>query len=1016
MKPIELTIVAMGPYAQKEIIDFTKLKDKSLFLINGATGSGKTTILDAITFVLYGEPSGNERKQVSIRSHWADDDISTELELIFSVGQKKYRINRKPAQVIKKKRGDGFTEKKAEAELWLINPNGEEKKIAQKSMDVTKEIINIIGLDLSQFRQVIVLPQGEFRKVLTSQATVREKILEKLFNTSIYQRIVDNLKAIASDAKKETDKKSLEQKSILENLEIEDIDSLEDSILKMQGKIKTLNISKKEMKKEKNFLDEKLKEATVQNKLFIEYDENNERLKELVAQKEEFNFIAKKIEQAEKASKYADFLSNLNQLEDEIKEIDKNLESLPVEIKNIEKEIKFVLEKIEYLANKKNDFKKLSEKRSHLKNILPKMDRLDELRIFLKDEQNIEKNLRDKKKDSESKIKSCESKLEILNLSKDRLSKLKDKLLELKPLLEKIKGRDKLQKKVSELKIQFQKKNISINEEEKKRKVLHVEIIDLKNIIKEQEKNLFSNYKNLIVAELVPNTPCPICGSTEHPAPYLPLESEDNKIEAGEMNLLKEKLENLNRKYQNMEINISTLSVEAGGLEKSISEVTKELESNFLIKKDEILDLKEIEKNISDVENEIKTIEKALLEEKNISLELDKYKSGLNLLLDKLNETETNCKIKLEEQKSILKELGDYKDKNNLQEEIEKINQEEKEIELNEKMFFDKKVESLKRLNVSEERLKHFKDEKKNKAKSLRELYEQLEKRLLKDSFKSIIELKAAILEEEILNNFRIKLSDYNLNFSITEKKLSELKEKIAGRVKPNLQELENRSNELSEKYTAVISDISTVEERLSVYKKNFEKYQRISLELEKNILEYEKVERLAKLADGKNNLNLTFHKYILGALLDSVLESASQRLYKMSDERYIIQRSDKKESRGTSGLEMEIFDNYTGESRATHTLSGGEGFIAALSLALGLADVVQSYSGGIYLDTIFIDEGFGGLDPENIDRAMDVLMQLKEEGRLVGIISHVPELKERIDAKLEIISGERGSYTRFVL
>jgi len=174
---------------------------------------------------------------------------------------------------------------------------------------------------------------------------------------------------------------------------------------------------------------------------------------------------------------------------------------------------------------------------------------------------------------------------------------------------------------------------------------------------------------------------------------------------------------------------------------------------------------------------------------------------------------------------------------------------------------------------------------------------------------------------------------------------------------------------------------------------------------------------RLSEVANGRNKYGLTFQRFVLGALLDDVTVAATERLKLMSRGRYHLQRTlDRTRSNAAGGLELEVFDTYTGVARGVATLSGGETFLASLSLALGLVDVVQSYAGGIHLETIFVDEGFGTLDPESLDFAIRALIDLQKSGQLVGIISHVPELKERIDARLEVQPTDRGSVAGFKL
>jgi len=184
-----------------------------------------------------------------------------------------------------------------------------------------------------------------------------------------------------------------------------------------------------------------------------------------------------------------------------------------------------------------------------------------------------------------------------------------------------------------------------------------------------------------------------------------------------------------------------------------------------------------------------------------------------------------------------------------------------------------------------------------------------------------------------------------------------------------------------------------------------------LSKELESLDAEYTLVARLSDAANGRNNLKISFQRYVLAALFDDVLRAANERLRKMSEGRYELMRAeDVRDRRLQGGLEIDVADSYSGERRPARTLSGGETFLASLALALGLADVVQAHSGGVRLDSMFIDEGFGSLDSDSLDHAVQTLVSLRQPGRLVGIISHVEALKERFSAILEVRKTARGS------
>jgi exonuclease SbcC len=231
----------------------------------------------------------------------------------------------------------------------------------------------------------------------------------------------------------------------------------------------------------------------------------------------------------------------------------------------------------------------------------------------------------------------------------------------------------------------------------------------------------------------------------------------------------------------------------------------------------------------------------------------------------------------------------------------------------------------------------------------------------------------------------------------------------------PNLQEL----TELIDKITQEIKDIDDQKSDLSFKKKENEQILETIYFLNKEMKQFEEqykmIGNLADISKGNNNLRITFERYVLGSFLDDILREANGRLLKMTSGRFqLLRKMDKSKGNTQSGLELLVVDSYTGQERHVKTLSGGESFKASLSLALGLADVVQNYAGGVSLETMFIDEGFGTLDPESLDQAIEALIDIQSSGRLVGIISHVPELKERIDVRLEVVASQSGSTTHF--
>ena len=255
----------------------------------------------------------------------------------------------------------------------------------------------------------------------------------------------------------------------------------------------------------------------------------------------------------------------------------------------------------------------------------------------------------------------------------------------------------------------------------------------------------------------------------------------------------------------------------------------------------------------------------------------------------------------------------------------------------------------------------------------------------------------------------------FDRNFAASKERVVRAKGAIQGFIQPNLEEIKSKYNDLQEMQAQAIANLAKLNLALEKQRKDAKQIHALEAELMKMQTENGVLAKLYQVTRGDNKFSMNLQRFVLGSLLEQVTEAANVMLKTMSKSRYLLQRTTDVARKGSaSGLDLEVFDNNTGVARSVATLSGGETFLASLALALGLADVVQQYAGGIRLDTIFVDEGFGTLDPESLDMALNTLIELQNGGRLVGIISHVPELKERIDARLQVSIGKHGSSAKF--
>ena len=1038
MRPIKLTISAFGPYASKQVIDFEELKGRNIFVISGKTGAGKTTIFDAISYALYGEASGESRETDSLRSHFADDNTETYVELEFELRGEKYTVNRVPKQKKKKARGEGYTEKSADATLTL--PDG---KVITKVKNVTDKIIEILGITREQFKQIVMLAQGEFKKLLLADSVEREGIFRKIFNTYDFEKIQAELKDKAANLSKNRTKSKHEMEINLKNIKGEHdivideyvdfplvIEKLKDLLERDNNIYKTLNEEGKEV-------DNKL-QVKNQEKAIIETNNNLIKEKEIIAKALE-ELLSKEDEYKNKAKTIIDGKNakEVKYIEDKLIETTKKLtkreEDYNLSLKNIDS-LKLKQEEANKLLqieeSKECDREKLSVEINNLNKLEEKIIELDSLNnkvMHLKQSaENSKLQIINNKKETEELKKSKEEK----ELQLKDIATLETKKVELES---DIKAKNKTLDEVRELfKVirSFQNTYIEHNNKAKEYKEFEVEYKKVKENYEKMDDLYKKEQAGILASKLQENEPCPVCGSTNHPNKATI--KENLKIPTKEeLKVAKENLDKLEKENLEKINNLTTLNSNKTTYLEQVNNHLSMLSATLNIDKTFNSETAKVVKNLG---TELKSVIDKLKDEllkviDKISLK-EKIEKELNLITTTINEREQSL-IKLEEcEKNYTTELTQN---------ITKIDEYKKEIPeniTNVKTLNNLIEVKTKELNISKEKLAKLRLENENLAKKL-----EGENSTSKEINKSIEELKL-----EIANN------QTNFNEAIKEQGFDNIEDYENAKLKISMvevleKEVENYNSELkltkakqediiNKTKDIVFMDITTIDEEIKSIQNNkkelesklrelhaiivgnqtvLENVENLNIEFKEIEEEYKVVGELADLANGKKAPYISFERYILASYFEDIIEAANIRLEKMTGDRFsLIRKTSKSKGAGQKGLELEIYDNYTDSSRDVSSLSGGESFKASLSLALGLSDIVQSNAGGVSLDTMFVDEGFGTLDPQSLDNAIDSLLELQRGGRLVGIISHVEELKERIDAKLEVTSTSKGSKVEF--
>ncbi len=942
MIPIKLKMQAFLPFNEEQVIDFNVIENDKIFLITGNTGAGKTAVFDAIFFALYGCASGSEREKDSFKSLFADDATLSYVEFTFKNKGKIYTVYRTPAQ-LRLRRNGHLTGENATATITL-----ESGEIISGVNSVNAYIESIIGLNAEQFKKIVMLPQGEFRRFLSDNSSEKQEILRKIFSTDIFEEFTLKLKEKNSELSLKSQKaeasrenfcssiiplpdSSLAEALTAENKNYEKIVSLceeynaylDELIAKQNSKINSLT-------ERKFYLDiEKFKET---NKKLDGFKKVKSEYALLLDKKDEFSAKRKELALLEKAKEIKAIFDSLKDTE---KQIDIKNKDLPILKKNYE------------LSNA--EYEKSFESFNTIADISEEISRL----------------------------KAISEIFESLKAQNLKLKKLNEQISEAQEYFDAFKIKAENQKinnilsLISKLDNTFEESN-ELNQAFKEDSFKYQNAFNI--FIKNQAHNLAVTLKE--------NEPCPVCGSTHHPSPAL--KNDDKHIDENELKRLKEAYEtSANRlRESNEKLN-------------EIKFTLKEYVSDDIIQKD--------------IPKLTESFSAKLKEENNALAKNELYSSlddeGFASLLTKLNANKESINEQaLSLEKEILQfNITEEQLNNKLKEKsalIEKIKAEFKaaqEKKDKDKAEFERNNEALKQLLSSKEELKvKFKNmlsESKIDDNALPSLFDKL------DSFE---ELKKEISEYEI------SFIRYEEQLKAYTKELKDASYTDIEKAEKELEDVKEKLNGLTDEYEKNLSVVNTNRAMCEKLNNLNEQFKEISYN-------YNQVNQLYQIASGKNKSKVSFERYVLGVYFDSVIQNANLRLVKITGGRYYLRRrADKERGNSPSGLELEIFDSFNGKFRHVNTLSGGESFKTALCLALGLADTVTQNSGGIEINTIFIDEGFGTLDSDALDSAVECLYSIKASGRYIGVISHVNELCEKIPLKLYVSEGKNGSKVSF--
>ena len=1005
MKPIRLELKEFGPY-KHEIVEWDKIINEPIFLITGKTGSGKSTLFDAFVYALYNKTTSG-KDIASLRTKTADDKTRTTVIFDFELKNKLYRVERTLAYT---KKGNKNQTSGKVALIEIVDNN--ENVLATKEQDVKEKIEQIIGLDDKQFCQLIILPQGKFKDFLLSKSSEKKETFRSLFNTFFYQKFIDKLSAYAKE--QDNDYKLKERELItkfdqfifdekLDKFEFLKEENFENVNIQInnQGNI----ISEKEnvltnLNKELENLREEHAKITKLNDKFVEFDELKEKYEELTKEENNIIEIQNIIKKLEELEKNIDRISEYNKLITKENELVKKKEDLEKDFKDY--------------SNKRDSNVKLGEQLEvEKKEIELIKNKLAEVKYFYDNISAFELAFKEKKE--------CETKLKEFDRNKLELSKYKENILKLEQSnKQELEKSESLKTNISKIDLSIVKKEVEVEKLEEykndkssleknkveleakidKLNLLRQKQSDLKNKVEELEKNKEKEILNTFLEKLHDGDNCPLC---QQKIIHVP-EVIDVKHE--EDTLINKEYEDTNKEIIRLETIISNEQDDYNKLQLQLNEQEKVI--NF----DSKSELESIKKEKDENEKLLRVSQKAI-EENQIQLETLNSKV---IELEKIIESEGNLKEKLAVANSKIEEYNRKVQQDIIDFKEYYKGQEQQVTEFNNN--FEKYTEEKSQLQLKEKELEI--DIKNNKEhiisinSDLEELLDKFNNSKLKEYYSDFKEAHEALEDLKDLKDYKEKVDAYNLAKKSLTNNIKKLEKELSKEVKPNLEEIKERVQLQEEKVSDFGKQLAV---QKNTYNTNKELYSELYNEFkvwESNIKEVREIITLSNVLSGKTESKKSLETYVQGYYLDLILEAGSKRLLQMSNDRYRFERRiEKAKGGGLQGLDIEIYDVYLNSNRIVNSLSGGELFLASLSLALGLAEVIQNESGGISLETIFIDEGFGSLDSETLDTAITTLIDLQSYGRNIGIISHISELKDRIRSKVEVYSENNYAKVR---
>ena len=926
MRPLHLEIRGIGPFAGEEQVPFDQLSEGGLYLITGDTGAGKTTIFDAVCFALFGEVSGEVRESGTLRSDYASPSQDSQVVFRFEQNGQEYVVSRNPAYERPKLRGKGMAKQLAGAQLTL--PDG---TVIDGEREVTRRVEELLGLDRSQFKQMAMIAQGEFLKLLLANTKDRSAIFRKIFGTGLYSDLQDRLRQEAWEWKKRCEETERSIRQYLNDIQLEEEGQ---ETCPQTNELRSLigGAGLDEAERIPILMEEWLKLQ-------------QERLQVMEKDAEVWQQKSQKVTEA--LTRVAQENKQQRQLTQEQARYAEHQEQAP----DWQREEAFLerSERVEQLCR-------------------PLWQQCKDARMNLQRQEDLLQQKRQKKAVLDEKLPILAAAREEALAKEPARQQLREQLTTRKAALP---GRKALwqqlqqhrQQKASaeQLIIGTEKKYLALEESYRQKNVYYMEC----------QQTFLRQQAGVLASRLQAGVACPVCGSTEHPAParFEGQVVEENQVQKAQeaMNAVQEQLRKLGADLQSHRVLVSQLTEQCQETETQLDGWD--------------------EARIRAEESDIGKTEKHLASEEGNMLQAIKAFEECQIALLPLEGELENQVAQVQSAAVAVQEAETAW--------LAALAQEKLEDEMEYSRYILTPSEKVRRKKACQT-YRDMGSKLSGSLQKLQELVEEAQAHRKSCGYEALIEdimgAETQLLGAEVSGEER-ELSSEEMEAALHQ-----------------VDQILTQARSRSEHSRALLRQRIVANERVNV------QLQKQMTRRQQQMAKWELYADLDRTAGGnlKGQERLALEQYVQAFYFDQIVERANRRLIEMSGGRYQLgRRQEASNRRSMAGLELEVMDYYTGKCRPVASLSGGEAFQASLSLALGMSDVVQSTAGGIRIEAMFIDEGFGSLDREAMDLAVSTLKGLAEDNFLVGIISHVEELKERIEQKILVEKGTEGSHIR---